>query len=74
MSKHTKMFDGKHGLAVEVRGNNIEQAIRTLGRKIKQEGLMRELRARTAYEKPSARRKREQAEAVSRQRKNQIID
>lgn len=74
MSNHTKIFDGKRGLGVEVRGNNIEQAIRALGRKIKQEGLMRELRARTAFEKPSARRKREQAEAVSRQRKNKIVD
>jgi small subunit ribosomal protein S21 len=62
-------FENKRGLSVEVRNNNIEGAIRTLGRKVKQEGLIRELRARTFYEKPSAVRRREHAEAVSRAKK-----
>ena len=59
-------FEGKRGLSVEVRNNNIESAIRTLGRKVKQEGLIRELRARQSYEKPSTVRRRKKAEAVSR--------
>jgi len=59
-------FENKRGLSVEVRNNNIESAIRTLGRKVKQEGLIRELRARQFYEQPSTRRRRERAEAVSR--------
>ena len=65
----TGSFEGKRGLAVEVRNNNIESAIRTLGRKVKQEGLMRELRARQAYEKPSTARTRRKAEARSRHMK-----
>jgi small subunit ribosomal protein S21 len=70
MSAHKNgAFENKRGLAVDVRNNNIEGAIRTLGRKVKQEGLIRELRARTYYEKPSAVRRREQAEAVSRAKK-----
>jgi small subunit ribosomal protein S21 len=59
-------FENKRGLSVEVRNDNIEGAIRTLGRKVKQEGLIRELRDRQSYEKPSTRRRREHAEAVSR--------
>jgi small subunit ribosomal protein S21 len=62
-------FENKRGLSVEVRGNNIEGAIRTLGRKIKQEGLIRELRDRQSYEKPSTKRRRQRAEAVARAKK-----
>lgn len=67
MSAHKNgSFEGKRGLSVDVRNNNIEGAIRTLGRKVKQEGLIREIRARTYYEKPSTVRRRKAAEAVSR--------
>lgn len=59
-------FENKRGLAVDVRNNNIEGAIRTLGRKVKQEGLIRELRQRQYYEQPSTVRRREKAEAISR--------
>lgn len=69
--KHTKGFDGKKGLAVDVRGGNVDGAIRLLSRRIKQEGLMREIRARAFYEKPSEQRRRKRAEAVSRWRKLQ---
>jgi small subunit ribosomal protein S21 len=63
-------FEGKRGLSIEVRNNNIEGAVRLLGRKVKQEGLLRELRARQAYEKPSTRRRRKQAEAIVRMHKS----
>lgn len=53
----------KRGLSVEVRNNNIDKAIRLLNRKVKQEGILRELRARQFYEKPSTKRRREKAEA-----------
>jgi len=67
MSAHRNgPFENKRGLAVDVRNNNIEAAIRTLGRKVKQEGLIRELRQRQFYEQPSTVRRREHAEAVSR--------
>lgn len=72
MKKHFKSsFEGKKGLTVEVRNGNIEGAIRLLTRRVKQEGLMRELRARTYYEKPSIKRRRKHAEAVSRWKKQQ---
>jgi small subunit ribosomal protein S21 len=70
MSKHMKTgFEGKKGLAVEVRGNNFDAALRLFSRKVKREGLMREIRAKEFYEKPSDVRRRKAAEAVSRSRK-----
>ena len=62
-------FENKKGLSVDVRNNNIEGAIRTLGRKVKQEGLIREIRARSFFEKPSTIRRREHSEAISRAKK-----
>lgn len=56
----------KRGLSVEVRNNNIDKAIRVLARKVKMEGIVRELRARQAYEKPSDKRRRKGAEAQRR--------
>lgn len=69
--KHVGSFEGKKGLTVEVRHGNIEGAIRLLSRRIKQEGIMRELRARSYYEKPSEKKRRKHAEAVSRWKKIQ---
>jgi len=51
------------GLYVEVRNGNVDKAIRLLNRKVKQEGLLREVRARQAYEKPSDARRRREAES-----------
>ncbi len=56
----------KRGLTVEVRNNNIDKAIRVLNRKVKQEGIIKEVRARQFYEKPSTERRRKQAEAERR--------
>ncbi|MCA1489642.1 MULTISPECIES: 30S ribosomal protein S21 [Sinorhizobium/Ensifer group] len=56
-------------MQVTVRDNNVEQALRVLKKKMQREGLFREMRARSSYEKPSEKRAREKAEAVRRQRK-----
>lgn len=56
-------------LQVTVRDNNVEQALRVLKKKMQREGLFREMRARSSYEKPSEKRAREKADAVRRQRK-----
>jgi small subunit ribosomal protein S21 len=56
-------------MQVLVRDNNVEQALRALKKKMQREGLFRELKERRAYEKPSERRIREKAQAVSRHRK-----
>ena len=56
-------------LQVLVRDNNVDQALRVLKKKMQREGLFREMRARSAYEKPSEKRAREKAEGVRRARK-----
>ena len=59
------------GLKIEVRNGNVEQAMRVLKRKIQKEGLMKELRARQSYEKPSAKKRRKHKEAVANYKKEQ---
>ena len=56
-------------MQVLVRDNNIEQAIRVLKKKMQREGVFREMKARSAYEKPSEKRAREKADAIRRARK-----
>lgn len=56
-------------LQVLVRDNNVEQAMRVLKKKMQREGIFREMKARRAYEKPSERRNREDAEAIRRTKK-----
>ncbi|EML1599830.1 30S ribosomal protein S21 [Burkholderia cenocepacia] len=46
----------------------IDVALRRFRRDIEKTGLIRELRARTGYEKPTTERKRKKASAVARQR------
>ena len=52
-----------------VRQNNVDQALRALKKKMQNEGILREIKARKHYEKPSEKRVREQQEAVRRARK-----
>ena len=54
---------------VQVRDNNVDQALRALKKKMQREGLYREMRMRRHYEKPSEKRAREKAEALRRFRK-----
>jgi small subunit ribosomal protein S21 len=56
-------------MQVIVRDNNVDQALRVLKKKMQREGIFRELRRRKHYEKPSERRVRERAQAISRARK-----
>lgn len=54
---------------VQVRDNNIEQALRALKKKMQREGIYREMKMRRHFEKPSEKRVREQSEAMRRYRK-----
>jgi len=56
-------------MKVLVRDNNVEQALKVLKRKMQKEGILREMKERKCYEKPSERRTREHAEAIRRARK-----
>jgi small subunit ribosomal protein S21 len=56
-------------MKVDVRDNNVEQALRALKKKLQREGVFREMKERRAYEKPSERRVREKQDAIRRTRK-----
>lgn len=56
-------------MQIFVRDNNIDQALRVLKKRMQREGVFRVLKAKRAYEKPSEKRIRKQAEAVRRRRK-----
>ncbi len=57
-------------MEIKVIGNDIEGAIKLLKRKIQRDGLMRDLKERRYYEKPSVKTKRKQREAQKRRRKS----
>jgi len=56
-------------LEVKVQDNQIENAIKTLKRQLIRDGIMKELKNRRSYEKPSVRKKRKQREARRRRQK-----
>ena len=56
-------------ITVDVRNGNVEQAMRVMKRKLMKEGLMKELRARESYEKPSARKRRKKKEQIANYKK-----
>jgi small subunit ribosomal protein S21 len=56
-------------LRIVVRDNNVEQALRALKKKMQREGVFRDMKRGTFYEKPSEKRIREKAERIRRSRK-----
>ncbi|NQY82537.1 MAG: 30S ribosomal protein S21 [Alphaproteobacteria bacterium] len=56
-------------MQINVRDNNVSQALRVLKKKLQREGIFREMRLRRRFEKPSVRRAREKAEASRRYHK-----
>ena len=56
-------------MQVSVRDNNVDQALRALKKKLQREGVLREMKLRQHFEKPSEKKAREKAEAIRRARK-----
>ena len=52
-------------ITVEVRKGNLEQAMRVLKRKVQKEGIIKELRLRQYYEKPSAKLRTKKKENIA---------
>ena len=61
-------------LEVVVSDRGIERAIKMLKRKLASEGVLRELKMRRHYMKPSVKRRKKQAEAARRRRKRAKMD
>tara|TARA_Y100000389_G_scaffold194455_1_gene224467 strand:- start:12246 stop:12455 length:210 start_codon:yes stop_codon:yes gene_type:complete len=58
-------------ILVTVRNGNLEQAMRVLKKKVAKEGLVKEIRQRQYYEKPSDKRIRKNKEMAANWKKKQ---
>ena len=56
---------------VTVRNGNLEQAMRVLKRKVQKEGIVKEMRDRQFYKKPSEIRQEKKKEAIKNWKKKQ---
>jgi small subunit ribosomal protein S21 len=59
-------LDGLKGdskVVIKIYENQVERAIKALKRQVAKEGLLKELKRRSFYEKPCVKRKRKQKEA-----------
>ena len=61
----------KRGLSVEVRNNDVAFALRKFKKKIAEDGILQELRAREFYEKPSTKRAKAKKAGIARWKKKQ---
>ena len=59
-------------VTVVVKNGNVYRAMRTLKKKLQKEGLLKELKQRQYFEKPSAKKARKKAEGIKRYQRNLI--
>ena len=64
-------INDRRGLYVEVRNNDVSKALRRLKKLMNSEGMVKDMRKKEFYEKPSAVKKREKAQARKRWLKEQ---
>lgn len=73
MSKHAKEQNSK-GTKVEVYNNDIAKALRKLKKRLAEDGMMQELRAREFYESRGTKRRKAKEAATRRLKKQRIKD
>ena len=66
--RHNDKFE-KRGLSVEVRNGDVAFALRKFKKKIAEDGILQELRAREFYEKPSEKRAKAKKAGIARWKK-----
>ena len=52
-------------VTIQVRNGNVEQAMRVLKKKLQKDGLLRDLKAKQYYEKPSEKKRRKKKEGIA---------
>ena len=60
-------------ITVQVRQGNLDQAMRVLKKKVQREGIIKDYRAKSVYEKPSERKRRKEkkvSQTIKRNKKN----
>ena len=73
MGRQRKQKEQK-GLRVDVRGNNVEWALKKMKRMVKDSGMILELKKRSYYKKPSAERREKKNLQALRHRYNEEKD
>tara|TARA_B100000676_G_C17646161_1_gene614131 strand:- start:333 stop:542 length:210 start_codon:yes stop_codon:yes gene_type:complete len=58
-------------ITIQVRNGNLEQALRVLKKKSQKIGLLKELKARQYFEKPSEKKRRKKKEGIANYKKKQ---
>ena len=58
-------------ITVKVRQGNLEQAMRVLKKKVQREGIIKDFRAKSVYEKPSEKKRRKKKEGIANFKKKQ---
>ena len=71
ISVSQSIFNQEVVIKIEVKDNNVDQALRILKRKLQREGFFKILKIKSNYEKPSERKKREKSENIRRSKKIQ---
>ena len=56
---------------VEVRNGNLEKALRVLKKKVQREGIIKDYRAKSVFEKPSEKKRRKKKEGIANFKKAQ---
>ena len=60
-------------IKIDVKDNNVEQALRILKRKLQKEGFFKIIKMKSNYEKPSEKKKRIKTENLKRIKKQQKL-
>ena len=58
-------------VTIQVRNGNVEQALRVLKKKLQKDGLLKELKAKKYFEKPSEKKRRKKKEGIANFKKKQ---
>ena len=73
-NNHDSCEPGKGGLSVRVHEGQFEKAMKVFKKKVMNDGILKELKARQAYEKPGEIRRRKAAEARRRHLKQLALN
>ncbi|NWF99089.1 MAG: 30S ribosomal protein S21 [Nitrospirae bacterium] len=57
-------------MEIRVNGNDVERALKILKRELQKDGLFKEIKTRSFYEKPSEKDRRKQREASKKRKKS----
>jgi len=58
-------------ITIQVRNGNVEQALRVLKKKLQKDGLLKELKLKQYFEKPSEKKRRKKKEGIANFKKKQ---